>query len=203
MAGALSDGKEGDGLQYMTRLKAVPVNGTATYSDSTLTVKGADEVLLFLTASTDYKMEYPSYKGRDFRGITEASLNNAVGKSYDQLYKAHVKEYADYFQRADLLLTDAPDTIPTDVKVQKRPKRDDRPSLVRTDVPIRPLSLDCVVTTGNYARQPARHLGEQAADGLERRLSYRCQYRNELLACRSNQLVGNASANVRPDCVVG
>ena len=80
MSGTLSDGKGGDGLQYMTRLKAVPVNGSVSYSDSTLTVQGADEVLLFLTASTDYKLEYPTYKGRDYRGISQTSLEKAVSQ---------------------------------------------------------------------------------------------------------------------------
>ena len=122
MTGALSDGKGGDGLQYMTRLKAIPVNGSVIYSDSTLTVKEADEVLLFLTASTDYKPEYPTYKGRDFRNITETFLNEATGKSYDRLYQAHIKEYTTYFQRVDLQLTDTPDTIPTDIKVQNARK---------------------------------------------------------------------------------
>lgn len=122
MAGSLSDGKGGDGLQYMTRLKAVPVNGTITYSDSTLTVKEADEVLLFLTASTDYKLEYPTYKGRDYRSITQTSLDNATNKSYKQLYEAHVKEYTGYFHRANLQLTNTPDTMPTDMKVMNAQK---------------------------------------------------------------------------------
>lgn len=122
MAGSLADGKGGDGLKYMARLKAVPVNGSVIYSDSTLTVKNADEVLLFLTASTDYKLEYPTYKGRDFRGITETSLNNVINKSYNQLYDAHVKEYISYFQRATLQLTNIPDTIPTDMKVMSAQK---------------------------------------------------------------------------------
>jgi alpha-L-fucosidase 2 len=60
MSGALSNGKGGDGLEYMARLKAVNKNGTVSVSDSALTVKDADEVILFLSASTDYKLEYPA-----------------------------------------------------------------------------------------------------------------------------------------------
>lgn len=118
MSGSLSDGKGGDGLQYMSRLKAIPVNGSVVYSDSSLTVKDADEVLLFLTASTDYKLEYPTYKGRDYCHVTESTLDNAAKKSYDQLHKAHKDEYSNYFQRVEFRLTDAPDTIPTDLKVE-------------------------------------------------------------------------------------
>lgn len=96
----------------------MPINGSVSYSDSTLTVRGADEVLIFLTASTDYKLEYPTYKGRDYRGITQTSLEKAISQSYDRLYQKHVKEYTAYFGRASLRLTDTPDTIPTDIKVQ-------------------------------------------------------------------------------------
>lgn len=122
MTGALSDGQGGDGLRYMARLKAIPVNGSITCSDSVLTVKEADEVLLFLTASTDYKLEYPIYKGRDFRSVTETSLDKVINKSYDQLYKTHLEEYTGYFQRVKLKLTDMSDTIPTDVKVKNAQK---------------------------------------------------------------------------------
>lgn len=122
MAGTLSDGDKGDGLQYMARLKAITVNGAVNYSDSALTVQGADEVLLFLTASTDYTLEYPTYKGRDFRGITEASLQKAAAQSYEQLYETHAQDYGSYFNRVTLRLSDAPDTIPTDVKVRNARK---------------------------------------------------------------------------------
>ena len=114
MSGALNDGKGGDGMQYMARLKAVPVNGTVSYTDSTLTVDDADEVMLLLSASTDYRMEYPTYKGRDFAALTLKNINQAAERSYQQLYEAHVVEYQPYFRRVNLQLCDAPDTIPTD-----------------------------------------------------------------------------------------
>ena len=66
MSGALSDGKGGDGLQYIVRLKAVNKNGKVSYKDSKLIVENADEVILFLSASTDYVLKYPDYKGRDY-----------------------------------------------------------------------------------------------------------------------------------------
>ena len=70
MTGALSDGKGGDGLKYMARLKAIAVNGDVTYTDSSIKISNADEVVLLLSASTDYKLEYPHYKGRDYKKIT-------------------------------------------------------------------------------------------------------------------------------------
>ena len=119
MSGALKNGKGGDGLQYMARLKAVSKNGTVSYLDSSLVVKDADEVILFLTASTDYVLKYPNYKGRDYKTLTENNLNNAVQKSYKELLQNHISDYQSYFNRVALeLSSELKDTIPTDQRVE-------------------------------------------------------------------------------------
>mgnify|MGYP003799862301 CR=1 FL=1 len=117
MSGALNNGKGGDGLEYMARLKAVNKNGTVSVSDSVLTVKDADEVVLFLSASTDYKLEYPHYKGRDYKTITQNNIRKASEKAYEALLNAHISDYQTYFNRVDLNLSNLPDTIPTDERV--------------------------------------------------------------------------------------
>ena len=120
MSGTLPDGKGGDGLQYMTRLKAVNKNGKITYSDSTLKVENADEVILYLSASTDHVLKYPEYKGREFKKITNKNIEKAVVKSYSELIDAHIKEYQNYFKRVDFDITPNPITkIPTDQRVEK------------------------------------------------------------------------------------
>lgn len=118
MAGALSDGKGGDGLHYMARLKAVNRGGEIVCSDSTLTVKKADEVVLLLSASTDYQLSYPHYRGRDYVARTQSALQQAGRKDYNQLYTAHRDEYAAYFNRAHFRLAGTVDTLATDVLVQ-------------------------------------------------------------------------------------
>lgn len=119
MQGALPDGRGGYNLQYMARLKAIPTGGTVSTTDSTLTVKEADEVVLLLSASTDYVLSYPTYKGRDYAAITLKNINNAAGRKFSAMHKAHCREHAQYFDRADIRLTTAPDTIPTDVLVKE------------------------------------------------------------------------------------
>lgn len=119
MSGALNNGKGGDGLEYMARLKAVNKNGTVSVSDSVLTVKDADEVVLFLSASTDYKLEYPHYKGRDYKTITQNNIRKASEKAYEVLWNAHISDYQTYFKRVDLNLSNLPDTIPTDERVSR------------------------------------------------------------------------------------
>jgi len=120
MSGALSDGKGGDNLHYMARLKAVAKKGAITCNDSILSVKNADEVILLLSASTDYKLEYPKYKGRDYKTITKNNILKAGEKEYTQLLKAHTDDYRQYFDRVSIDLGGTQkDTIPTDERVKK------------------------------------------------------------------------------------
>ncbi len=105
MEGALSDGKGSDGLQYMARLKAVSKNGEVRYQDDQLVIENADEVTLFLSASTNHVLDYPDYKGRDYEAITRRNLERVVNRSFDELRTAHTNEYQDYFQRVSLDLT--------------------------------------------------------------------------------------------------
>ena len=119
MQGVLSDGKGGDGLRYMARLSAVNKNGTVRYADSLLIVENADEVTLLLTASTDYVLEYPNYKGRDYKNITATNLQKGKETPFEELLKRHKEEYQQYYKRVDFKLTsEVSDTIPTDVRLQ-------------------------------------------------------------------------------------
>src|SRR5690606_969377 len=105
MVGALTDGKGEEGMHYMARLKAVSVNGEVRYEGDKLIIKNADEVTLFLSASTDYILDYPLYNGRDYRSVTLERLEKACNKSFSELRESHIKEYRRYFDRVSLNLT--------------------------------------------------------------------------------------------------
>ncbi len=120
MSGALMDGKGGTNLEYMARLKAINTGGEVTYEGDQVKVKNADEVVLLLTASTSYKLEYPTYNGRDYSTLTNENLSNAASKSYDNLLNAHVTEYQKYYSRVDLYLTPENVTpVPTNVRIDQ------------------------------------------------------------------------------------
>lgn len=120
MSGALNDGYGGSNLRYMARLKAVTRGGETSCTDDALRVSGADEVILLLSASTDYRLDYPLYKGRDYVNITRRAIEQAEHKSYASLLKAHLKEYEPYFDRVSLRLgTDLSDDIPTDERLER------------------------------------------------------------------------------------
>lgn len=120
MNGALSDGKGGDGLEYMARLSAVNKNGSVRYSDANLIVENADEVIILMTASTDYVMDYPKYKGRAYKKITQANLQKGKQTTYKELRQRHKEEYQQYYKRIAFKLTsELSDTIPTDERLRQ------------------------------------------------------------------------------------
>jgi alpha-L-fucosidase 2 len=122
MSGALNDGKGGDGLHYMTRLKAVNKGGEISFKDSILTVEKADEVILYLSTSTDYVLSYPTYKGRDYVKITQANIDKAAALSYKQLKERHIKDYQQYFDRVSFSLLGSDYSLPIDKRLDQARK---------------------------------------------------------------------------------
>ena len=121
MTGSLDNGKGGDGMVYAARLKAIPSGGSVTFSDNTMLVKDADEVLLILTASTNYKQEYPTYLGNNPRITSFEQLNKVITQPYATLLKRHVDDYSALSGKVSLkLTTNDPDTIPTNVRLKNQ-----------------------------------------------------------------------------------
>ncbi len=119
MKGTLSNGKGGDGMQYAARIKTVTKGGKAEYSGSSLKIQDADEAILILTASTNYKQEYPNYTGFDPLKTSSDQLKSASSHSYPELLKRHTDDYKFLIGKVSLTLTDIiTDTIPTDVRLR-------------------------------------------------------------------------------------
>ena len=98
------------------------MDGSVEPKGSSLTVKDASEVHIFVSASTDYKNGYPNYRTNE----TDEQLNTRVAKSIDDAYSAgyeSVKEnalndYQEIFDRVELSLgQDVPD-MPTDTLLE-------------------------------------------------------------------------------------
>lgn len=104
------------GMRFKVCAKLLPVGGTCRANDSVLTICGADELLLILSAVVD-------------SGNGELRLTDCH-RSYQDLLKRHVDDYRTLFDRLQLSLgTDKPDKdgLPTDERL-KRFKEDDSDS---------------------------------------------------------------------------
>ncbi len=113
MTGTLNDGLGGKGVSYAARLRALTRGGLVKADGKTLVVENADEVVLLLTAATDYK----GFAGRqldDPVATTQSDLDQAAKKSFDELRRAQQADHGKWFNRVELNLpTTANSTLPT------------------------------------------------------------------------------------------
>ena len=103
MTGRLNNGVDGKGVSYAVRLVARLAGGTIATRGGMLQVRGADEVLLLVTAATDIR----SFAGRrsdDPDGMAGEDLRCSAAKAYAALRSAHVADYQSRFNRVSLQL---------------------------------------------------------------------------------------------------
>ncbi len=105
MTGRLDNGADGPGMRYAARLRAIVTGGSVGPGDDGLHVEDADEVVLLITAATDYQ----GFAGRhtaDPAAATLEDVERAAAKPWRALRAAHVMDYRRYFGRASLTLAD-------------------------------------------------------------------------------------------------
>lgn len=102
---------ENNGMKFAIRIKAITKGGTTTVEQDRLIVKDADEVVFLLTADTGYKMNFQpdfkdpkTYVGSDPEQTTRKTMEGAIRKGYDELYRAHEADYTSLFNRVKLQL---------------------------------------------------------------------------------------------------
>ena len=115
-----ADGKQGlvysgaldnNGMRYVIRIQAECKGGSLTNSDGKLSVKGADEVVFYVTADTDYQPNFNpdfsnplTYVGVNPDSTTKQWMTNALSMRYDKLFEQHYADYAALFNRVSLKL---------------------------------------------------------------------------------------------------
>jgi len=111
MKGQLNNGTDGKGMRYISRVKIrLAGQGKVEGSDGKLHVTDAQEALIIISATTDYK-------NPEYEATCTQLLNNAMsGKKYSAIKAQHSVAFREYFDRASLHLTahTEKDTIPTD-----------------------------------------------------------------------------------------
>jgi alpha-L-fucosidase 2 len=114
MTGTLDDGHGGKGVTYAARLRLLAKGGSVEAKGHELRVSGADEVVILLTAATDFR----GFAGRqlsDSVAATKDDLANAARKSFDQLRAAQKTDHEKWFKRVELdLPATANSAQPTD-----------------------------------------------------------------------------------------
>lgn len=108
------------GMRFELRVKIKNTDGTVIKNESTLEVKGASEVVIYVDAATSFNGfdKCPDKDGKDEKKIVEERLANSSNKNYDQLKTNHAADYKKYFNRVALTINGDPtNDLPTDKRL--------------------------------------------------------------------------------------
>jgi alpha-L-fucosidase 2 len=104
MTGQLASGTSADGMQYLAKIKTQLNGGSQTHDGNKLIIKDATEVIIYISAGTDFK-------GADYKKNVAAKLSAALKNSYTAEKATHIAKYQKLFKRVsvDLGHTTAPE----------------------------------------------------------------------------------------------
>jgi alpha-L-fucosidase 2 len=108
MRGQLWNGTTNAGMKYATRLAVLGEAGKVKAEGSGLRIQNATQVILLLTAATDYQMHLPEWRHGNPEAKAAAQLAAAMMKPYRRLRDAHVADYQKLFRRVNFDLVGAP-----------------------------------------------------------------------------------------------
>src|SRR5690606_19118486 len=102
------DGRLENGLHYAASLAVRHIGGSVCLKEDadhgySLVFEQVDAFTLYLVASTDYRpVRSDGWRGGDPVAKNKQTLDNALGKSDEELFQAHVADYQGLFGRFDL-----------------------------------------------------------------------------------------------------
>lgn len=102
---------DGVGVKMITRIKVLHTGGTLKPKGKTIHVDAADEVILLLSASTDYW-------GKDPDAESRLHLDRIASKKYNDLKQDHIRDYQKYFHRLKIDLGEDVFDLPTDERLE-------------------------------------------------------------------------------------
>ena len=113
-----------NGLRHETRLALLPEGGKVTAEGERLTVTGADNALILLTAATDYQNTFSAHgvdywyrtgeTARQLGQRVEQTLAAAVKKGWDAIKQDHLQDYQALFGQVQLNLGQKVPAVCTD-----------------------------------------------------------------------------------------
>ncbi|MCX2452506.1 glycoside hydrolase N-terminal domain-containing protein [Pedobacter sp. PLR] len=113
-------------LKGETQLKAVVTKGELLVKEGKLIISNADEVLLYLTAGTNFINDHNITADPEDACVKAfASLKH---KNYNQVKAAHLKEYQKYYNTFSVSFgSSAAENLPTDERIERFPFTPDAP----------------------------------------------------------------------------
>lgn len=113
------EGKVADnGMPFETKLSLKLSDGKISYKNGVIYIKGAKNVVLLNTSATAYTLNYPTYKGNDYKAANNAILQKWESTTYEDLKNEHITDYSNLFDRVSLNLGEGQQVnIPTNERL--------------------------------------------------------------------------------------
>ncbi len=116
-------GSLNNGLKYFLHIAVTAQGGRVVQDGLSLKVEGAQKVNIYMSASTDYKLDFPTYR----TGESEAQLADrviktvydAVNSGYDALKSEHIADYRALYDRVALNFGGVKPNFSTDKLVRR------------------------------------------------------------------------------------
>ena len=145
-----------EGMRFEVRLQAVCEGGRVSCDSQALYVKGADTVLLLISAATSYNGydRKPGSQGRDPSPLAADALASAVRRPFSELLARHRLDHQGLFRRVAINLGPAgPESaLPTDERIRRFNETQD------------PLLVELLFQYGRYLLIASSRPGSQPAN---------------------------------------
>ena len=119
---------DGGDHKFQVKIKAIPYGGRPVQRTKLMGltkpywgIENADSVVLILNVSTDYKQEWPDYKGTDPEQLCRKVINNAAETGYEKMREEHIEDYSELYSRTqiDLNSDEELNKLPTDERFHR------------------------------------------------------------------------------------
>ena len=121
MSGQLNNGTDGKGMRYTVKVGAKLTDGKLQTTDTSLKIQDATEVILYISAGTDFK-------NTDFEKRIDKLLKGAEAKPYGKQKSQHITNFQKMFKRVSVQLgQNSRADLPTDERLlafAKQPEAD-------------------------------------------------------------------------------
>ena len=171
-------GESGEGVKFLSVLAVSNVGGKSTTTNGGVTIEGADEAVLLVSAGTNLRNE-------GYEKQVRTRLQAALATPFKNLLADATRDHASYMDRCKLELPAGPNAkLPTPERV--RLNEAIARSVARGAVfPVRPTSDGFRLAPGfAVSDQPAGHLGGRVFHPMARRFPHQHQPADELLGRR-------------------
>jgi len=126
LEGSLESGIPGKkGISYKVSMTVASSDGKAVYSDGAITLTGASEATLIISAATSYSAEGTIFPGERYVSFCDILLDAAAHKDYNELSSFHIAAHGELYGRAGIYLEECDDdALATDERLRKAASSD-------------------------------------------------------------------------------